>query len=190
MDTEASILVNGIQQRGDAEAWNQFLRQYSPLIESWCRRNGLSAEDSADLTQDVFTRLVEKLAEFEHDPKKSFRAWLSTLAINLWRDRCKLRATRPLRGDPAGLHALIAPDDSAEREEVEFRRHLVARALQVMRKDFHATTWHAFWEHGVKGRPAREVGQESGLSENSVYAARFRVLRRLKEELYGKMWEL
>ena len=37
----------------------------------------------------------------------------------------------------------------------------------------------------MQGRPAAEVARELGLSENAVYIARCRVLRRLRQELGG-----
>jgi RNA polymerase sigma-70 factor (ECF subfamily) len=76
-------------------------------------------------------------------------------------------------------------DDLAERIDDEFRAHLARRALQVMQTDFQPTTWKACWECAALGRPAAEVAAELGLSVNAVYAACFRVLGRLRQELRG-----
>jgi DNA-directed RNA polymerase specialized sigma24 family protein len=37
----------------------------------------------------------------------------------------------------------------------------------------------------VEGRSASEAGQELGLAPNAVHQAKFRVLRRLREEMAG-----
>jgi RNA polymerase sigma-70 factor (ECF subfamily) len=54
-----------------------------------------------------------------------------------------------------------------------------------MQAEFSAATWKACWECVVEGRPAAEVAAELGISENAVYLARCRVLRRLRRELDG-----
>ncbi len=54
-----------------------------------------------------------------------------------------------------------------------------------MQADFEPTTWKACWEHIVSGRSAAEVGRELGLTEGAVYVAKYRVLRRLRENLQG-----
>ena len=58
-------------------------------------------------------------------------------------------------------------------------------ALKVMRAEFETTTWQACWEFVVSGRPAAEVAKELGLSVAVVYSAKYRVLRRLRQELEG-----
>jgi RNA polymerase sigma-70 factor (ECF subfamily) len=54
-----------------------------------------------------------------------------------------------------------------------------------MQTDFQPTTWRACWEVAAVGRPATDVAAELGLSVNAVYAACFRVLGRLRQELRG-----
>jgi len=61
----------------------------------------------------------------------------------------------------------------------------VGRALELMRADFQPVTWQACWEFVVRDRPAAEVAAELGITINTVYLAKSRVLRRLREELAG-----
>jgi RNA polymerase sigma-70 factor (ECF subfamily) len=70
-------------------------------------------------------------------------------------------------------------------EEAEYRRLLVGRALDVIRRDFNETTWAAFHGLMVEGRSAADVAAELGMSVNAVWLARHRVVRRLREELDG-----
>lgn len=64
-------------------------------------------------------------------------------------------------------------------------KYLIRRALELMRTDFADATWQACWELTVGGRKAAEVGQMLGMTEASVYAAKCRVIRRLREEMQG-----
>ena len=184
MDTTPVSLLQRVCQRRDQQDWDRFVRLYSPLIYSWGRRCGLQAADSADLTQDVFTTLFQKLPQFTYDGHKSFRSWLRTVTLNHWRDRHRRIATRPLPGDDQRLAELEAAGISA-LEEGEYREHLVSQALRIMQSDFQPLTWQAFWEHGVLGRPAAEVAKQLGLTVAAVYCAKLRVLSRLRLELHG-----
>lgn len=84
-----------------------------------------------------------------------------------------------------GLDGVPVPDPAEVADEEEYRRYLVGRALRVIQADFQAPTWRAFWECTVVGRPAQEVAAEVGLSAAAVYAAKARVLRRLRQDLAG-----
>lgn len=185
MDTTPITLLERACRRVDQEAWVRLVELYSPLIFDWGRRCGLQPADSADLTQDVFATLFQKLPEFTYDRHKSFRAWLYTVTLNHWRDRRRRIATRALPGDDEALAELEEADAVSLLAEDEYRRHLVGRALQIMKADFQPVTWQAFWEHGVQGRPAANVAAELGLSLAGVYGAKFRVVTRLRQELQG-----
>ena len=185
METTPVSLLERVRKHWDQEAWGRFVALYSPLIFSWGRRCGLQAADSADLTQDVFTTLFQRLPEFTYDRHRSFRAWLHTVTVNHWRDRLRRAGTRPLPGDDRRLADLEVDGEISALQEDEYRQHLVGRALQIMQADFQPATWKAFWEHGVVGRPALEVANELGLTLLAVYSAKSRVLNRLRQELQG-----
>ncbi|HVS38794.1 MAG TPA: sigma-70 family RNA polymerase sigma factor, partial [Gemmataceae bacterium] len=70
-------------------------------------------------------------------------------------------------------------------EEAEYRRHVVRQALQALRPEFPDRVWQAFWRYAVEGKEAGDVAASLGLRVGSVYAAKSRVLTRLREELAG-----
>src|SRR5262245_18784462 len=184
--TPVSLLArlrDSVQQERAAAAWAEFVELYTPLLYSWTTRLGVQPCDAADLVQDVFVVLLRTLPSFEYDPRKSFRAWLRTVFMNHWRDRERRAGAASRRTAEVALDLLPGPDQADEIEEAEYRRHLVRRSLEVMRREFRPSTWQACWEHAVNGRPAGEVARQLGLSVNAVYVARSRVLRRLREYL-------
>src|SRR2546421_13117696 len=73
MDTPASLLER-LRQPAAPAAWNRFVELYTPVLYAWTRRLGLQPADAADLVQDVFTILVQKLPTFQYDKQKSFHA--------------------------------------------------------------------------------------------------------------------
>ena len=49
--------------------------------------------------------------------------------------------------------------------------------------EFTPTTWRAFWQTAVDGRPPVEVASELGISVGTLYIARSRVLARIKKRI-------
>jgi RNA polymerase sigma-70 factor, ECF subfamily len=184
MYTTLPSLLERIAADPNREAWQQFVDLYTPLLFGWTRRLGLPEHDASDLVQDIFTVLVEKLPAFRYDPQQSFRAWLRTVLLNRWRNRCRQRSYQTTPGG-ADLEDVPGRPDPYFFEEEEYRQALVSRALALMQAEFQPVTWKACWEFVVRDRPAAEVAAELGITVNAVYLAKSRVLRRLREQLHG-----
>jgi RNA polymerase sigma-70 factor (ECF subfamily) len=186
MDPSTPVsLLERLRRPDDADAWGRFVHLYTPLLYRWALRTGLQAADAADLVQDTFAILIRELPQFRYDPGRSFHRWLYTVLRNGWRDGRKRRPVPQPVGDDPALAAAAAPDELDAWIDDEFRADLVRRALQVMQADFQPATWRACWEVVVHGRSAADVAAELGLTVGAVYAARFRVLGRLRQELAG-----
>jgi RNA polymerase sigma-70 factor (ECF subfamily) len=184
MNTTPASLLDRLQGSAREADWERFAELYTPLLYGWARASGLNAEDAADLVQDVFTLLVRKLPEFRYDPQRSFRGWLKTVLLNRRRETAR-RPTVPTVPD---LQDVAHPSDADGPLGLERREHqewLTARALQLMQREFEPATWRACWAQVVEGRPAAEVAAELGLTTGAAYAAKSRVLRRLRRELRG-----
>ena len=167
----------------DSTAWPQFVALYTPLIHHWARQFGLKADDAADLVQDVFAVTVRRLQTFEYRNGESFRGWLRTVTHNHWKRK---RCTRtPLTvGELAEL-----PDPAFEpsrpEEDREYARILVGRGMELIRGEFSEASWNAFQLHVLQSMPAREAAAQLGLQVGTVYAAKSRILVRLRDVLNG-----
>jgi RNA polymerase sigma-70 factor (ECF subfamily) len=184
-NTPASLLER--LRRPDEGAWPRFVELYTPLLYFWSCRMGLQADDAADLVQDVFAVLLQKLPEFRYAKNKSFRSWLRTLTLNRWRDNLRRKAAALRGAGDAGLETVAIPDAAEALWEQEYREHLAGRAAEVMKAEFQPATWQAFWRLVVEGQSGAEVAAALGLSIEAVYAAKSRVLRRLRQELDGML---
>jgi RNA polymerase sigma-70 factor (ECF subfamily) len=184
--TPASLLER-LRDEFDPDAWSRFVALYTPLIYAWGRRVGLQDQDAADLVQDVFATLIQVLPTFEYDRQKSFRRWLRTVTLNQWRNKQKQWNEKMPRGPGDAVNHLAAPDALEAFWDAEYQKHIVTRALAVMRADFEERTWRACWEVVVADRPAADVATELGITVGAVYAAKFRVLERLRAELRGML---
>jgi RNA polymerase sigma-70 factor (ECF subfamily) len=183
MHSTSASLLERLAGGADPASWDRFVTLYTPLLMKWCRRLGLCEPDAADFTQDVFVILLQHLPEFRYDPSRSFRAWLKTVLMNVWRKHQRKAARAPaLGGDPD----LIPDTDPAQFvDEADHRDFLIRRALAVAKTDFEPATWSICWEFLVHDRPAAEVAVQFGVTENAVYLAKSRVLRHLRTELAG-----
>jgi RNA polymerase sigma-70 factor (ECF subfamily) len=181
MKTPVSLLER-LRMPAQEKAWERFVELYTPLLYHWARRTGCQESDALDLVQEVLTLLVRKLPEFSYDRNKSFRGWLRTVALNCWRN-LRRRAVVPREENAPDLADLAAPASDDPFWEVEYRRQLVKRALELMRAEFQPATWQACWRCVVDDRPAAEVARELGISTGAVYMAKSRVLSRLRKEL-------
>jgi RNA polymerase sigma-70 factor (ECF subfamily) len=57
--------------------------------------------------------------------------------------------------------------------------------MKIIQPEYSPAMWKACWEYMVAGRPAAQVAAESAMTKNSLYLAKSRMLRRLREVLEG-----
>lgn len=185
MQTTSTNLLTRLRSAPEPDAWNRFADLYTPLLYYWARRLGLAEADAADLVQDVFVKLVQKLPDFRYEPSQSFRSWLRTVLVNQWRTNHRRPVPVPSGGGDRTLEEVPAPDDVEAFGEAEYQHYVAQRALRLMQAQFQPTTWKACWMQVVDGRSAADVAAELGISEGAAWVAKCRVLRRLRQELAG-----
>ncbi|MFO0877613.1 MAG: sigma-70 family RNA polymerase sigma factor [Gemmataceae bacterium] len=185
MDSTPPSLLQQLRDPGRPEAWTRFVDLYTPMLYAWTKRLGWQEADRADLVQEVLVRLYRVLPTFQYDRQGSFRRWLNTVLRNLARDLARKRHDSP--GGDGLPEALDGADPAVEVAEADFLRHLAGRAARLIQAEFTPATYQAFWATVVEDRPVNEVAAQLGLSVNSVYLARSRVLARLRHELDGML---
>jgi len=171
------------------EAWRRLVHLFGPLVYQWCRRQGLQAADATDVGQEVFRVVACRIGRFRRDrPADTFRGWLWTITRSKIADHWRRRERQPQA--TGGSTAQIRLDELAAAEpagpppsDPPTESSLYQRGLQLIQDEFTERTWKAFWRVAVDGRSPAEVAAETGLSVNSVYLAKSRVLHRLREEL-------
>lgn len=177
MDSTPISLLKRASSGNDPEAWGKLVDLLLPKMLDWSKRFNLNPCDRDDIIQDLFIYLLQKLPEFQYDPKKTFLGWLRTLLnhriIDLFRGR-------RFHGSIDGY----APEetDLPQLEEEEFQAWIYERALELSRSQFSEKTWKAFWLHAIQGIPAAEVASELELKISSVYVAKQRVQTYLRNE--------
>lgn len=185
--TSSSLIAR--VRRYDQTAWERFADLYTPLVYTWARRGGLREADASDVVQEVFRSVSSKIGGFGdgHDGS-SFRAWLWAITRNQVRLHHRKHAGRPeaIGGSEAAQRLKAIPewvDDTEAPPNTDDRLMLLHRALRLIRNDFQDQTWEAFWRVAIDGESATEVAARLGMRASAVRQAKYRVLRRLAEEV-------
>jgi RNA polymerase sigma factor (sigma-70 family) len=184
--TRPSLLVR-LRDARDADAWQEFVKLYAPLVHGFARKRGLQDADAADLTQDVLRAVAGSVGRLDYDPGRgSFRGWLFTIALHKLHDfLAGKKGCCQGSGDTAVQarleeQAAPSPEDAALWDQ-EYDQRLLARAVEQVRACCHEATWQAFRQTALEGKKARDVAATLGMSVASVYVAKSRVLGLLKK---------
>lgn len=166
-------------------AWSRLVTTFGGIVYRWCRTSGVSESDAADVVQEVFIGVARGLPDFQRQKEQgSFRAWLATITRNCVRDHFRRVAKRQAAAGGTDawrrLQQQAAPLESTICSDA-VEGSIVQGVLQVVQAEFEPTTWQAFWRTTVEAQSPAEVAAHTGLSLASVYQAKSRVLRRLRQ---------
>jgi RNA polymerase sigma factor (sigma-70 family) len=178
LSTHASLLAR-VAAGADASAWTEFAERYRGLIRGYGLRRGLQPADADDFAQDVFVALTTALRGFEYDSAKgSFRGFLRTIAVRALGRR--FRDTRPTADPMVAEETLEDAATPDEEWETEWRQYHLREAMRHIQAECRASDLLAFEMLTRDGRDAKGVAAELGISIDSAYQAKSRILKRLR----------
>lgn len=188
-DSQTRVTLLGRLHRSpdDPAAWAEFVAHYGSKVHVWCRGWGLQNADADDITQAVLLKLATKLREFRYDPAQSFRGWLKTIAHHTWKDQVE-RHARPGRGSgDSGVFDLLDAVESrrslAHCLEDAFDQELLREAMARVQLRVEWRTWEAFRLLAVENWSGADAAQHLGMKVATVFVARSKVQRMLREEI-------
>ncbi|NBV45505.1 MAG: sigma-70 family RNA polymerase sigma factor [Planctomycetia bacterium] len=164
----------------DEGAWQEFVQRYEPRIRSFCLTIPLQAADADDVAQTVLLKMVRRMRDFEYDPAGSFRAWLRTVINNALADFLDERRRRS-DGIVPLLEGVVAMESLAREVEEEFDRELLEAALADVRQRVPASQWEAFRMTSLDGLSGAEAAQRLGMPVATVYTAKSKVRKLVRE---------
>jgi RNA polymerase sigma factor (sigma-70 family) len=187
-ETRASLLIR-LRQPGNQEAWREFASLYEPLIYRLAARKGFQHADAQDLLQDVLVAIAKGIDRLEMGADKGrFRGWLFRITRNLIVNAFEKRQRLISGSGDSDICERLAQEPALSAQEqtvyiLEFRRELFHWAARSIRPEFQPPTWNLFWRTSVEGEPIAGTARELGLSIGAAYAARCRVLTRLRKKI-------
>jgi RNA polymerase sigma factor (sigma-70 family) len=108
-DSELVAAIRG--DRPDEEALDELARRHWQALFARCQLMTLHRETAADVAQEAWCRLLRSRGNLR--PDGNFAAYLGTIALNIWRDRCRAetRAEGMAERRMASLDASVADVD-------------------------------------------------------------------------------
>jgi RNA polymerase sigma-70 factor (ECF subfamily) len=190
VSTSPTLLRNLVNPRNDETAWRTFVERYQPLIQRWCRWDGLNHDQAEEVCAAVLAKLVTALrTTYTYDPARRFRGWLRVVVANHVITFRRVIAAHPggvASGDPEDHRRLQELPDAVDpdplEDELEGVLGQAEQAVARVRRRVAERTWQAFWRTAIDREPARDVAQGLGMTVASVYVAKNRVGRFLREE--------
>jgi RNA polymerase sigma-70 factor (ECF subfamily) len=171
-------------------AWTLMVRLYTPLLHYWCGTFGLRGLDTENVAQEVFQAAAANLANFRRESDKdTFRGWLRGITRHkvLLHFRRQGRHPQATGGEAAWaeLQEIEAPPTDLPGAEVDTQERdtLHWQALELVKAEFGVRTWQMFWRTAIEGRSLADLSDELGVTPAAVRMAKYRVLRRLKQNL-------
>jgi RNA polymerase sigma-70 factor (ECF subfamily) len=183
-DTRYSLLTR-LAEPHDFAAWVEFLETYEGAVLRYCRSRGLQESDARDVVQEVLLAVHHAVNDWRPTGREgSFRNWLLRTTHNLCLKslRGQTRRDRALGGSGEILNSLTARSDQVSEND-EWRRWAFFWAAEQVEREILPVTWQAFVLTAVRGEPPTEVARRLNLRVGSVYAAKCRVLSRIRERI-------
>ena len=170
---------------GDETAWTEFFHRYETAVADIGRYKGLAPDECTDLVQNVMIRFHRKIeAGFKYDPSLAkFRTFFSALVKGCVYD---LLRRRKKRGVP--LDRIEVEDDDSRPDELldmalleKWRSILREEAMLELAQRVDEKTFQAFELYALESKPVKETAELVGISVNSVYVAKTRCIKILRE---------
>jgi RNA polymerase sigma-70 factor (ECF subfamily) len=187
-DRPIDSAVRDVQQDTDDDtAWVRLVYRYQGQITIWCQKLGLQLADAENVTQEVLVRLTKKIHLY--DPKKApFATWLRRVTVHVCRNYLRKQTKAATgSGDTDQMLRLQEVQDVAEsfwdRVNQEADRALLAAALERTKDKVSDDAWRMFELAAIQKIPGGKVAEMLGVSAQSVYSARHRVMLVLRDQL-------
>lgn len=168
-------------RRGDEAAWEKLVHRYQRLIYTIPQRAGLNEDQAAEVFQEVFTTLFEKMDEI-HQPDR-LQAWLVTTARRkTWRIISRARPLQQASYDDEVMDdsLLELPDNTPLPDDVMTRleeQHRVRTAFAELDERCQKLLTMLYYEAEPPAYSA--IAAILGTPEGSIGPTRARCLKKL-----------
>jgi RNA polymerase sigma-70 factor (ECF subfamily) len=169
------------------QAWDRFYRTYARVLRRMATEFRLDREETEDVIQEVWARIIGHFAQFEQQVGSSgFRGWLYTLIRNRALDLIRWKARHPIwrLARTSEQREPIDPGPGpADEGEARGDCELVHLLLAHLQKKVSATNYRLLHMRWLEGRPVADVAFSLNLSQRQVVYRQQRVLRKLRATL-------
>ena len=172
-------------QNGEEIAWSEFYDRYKGIIRAVGSLYHFSEDEQDDLLQRVMVKFFANAKTYVYrEGKVKFRTYFARIIRSEAVDAIRSNAAR--KNSEEYLLSLKTEDDSFEKEFLnEWRKTVLAEALEELRSRVKFKTYQAFQLYGLQNRPAKDVAALLEISEHQVHVAKNRCTEMMKEIIAG-----
>ena len=168
-------------QNGEEIAWSEFYDRYKGIIRAVGSLYHFNEDEQDDLLQRVMVKFFANAKTYVYrQGEVKFRTYLARIIRSEAVDTIRSNAAQRNAEESAWMFKI--EDDSFEEEFMnEWRKAVLAEALEELRSRVKFKTYQAFQLYGLQNRPSKDVAALLEISEHQVHVAKSRCAEMLKE---------
>lgn len=176
-----TTILDGLRDPGNKTVWDQYVERYRPLLLGFCERLGLNGEDAEDVAQASLLAFSQSYVAGRYDRERGrLRDWLYGIVKNHVKSAWRGRGGPEVQAS-SGLPEPSAREDLDQLWEEEWRDAVLGQCLTVIQNEVEEQTYRAFELFALEELSAEEVADQLGITRNTVYGAKRRILERMRE---------
>lgn len=181
-----STILNDLRDYENHAAWERFVGRFRRPIHGFARTAGLSDADADEVAQEALIAFAQAYREGGYDPARGrLSAWLFGILYNHIRRHRQKAARQAARATPVDRTTFWRelPAEAAARTEWdrEWEQAVWAECVERVRSEFEPITLAAFEAVVRDELPANDAAKKLGVPVKTVYNAKHRVLKRIRE---------
>jgi RNA polymerase sigma-70 factor (ECF subfamily) len=190
----STTLLEAIKNGEDPCAWELFTSRYRPMIVSFANRLGLNTADSEDIAQETLLAFLKSYREDQYDRQKGrLRSWLFSVArcnvIDVQRKKAREYVFQDNSNATGFLTGVESPDRLKAIWDEEWKRAIIQACLEEIARHVTPQTIEIFKLSVLKEWTVEAIVKHLGITSNTVYIAKNRVLKKFRE-LRAEMEEI
>ena len=170
---EQNLFINQLKQK-NTQALESLVREYKDKVFHVCTGYLQNTHDAADVTQEVFIKVLEKIDQYKGNSKIS--TWIIRIAINLSLNHLRDNKKRLMQEEISDTYCTSYSNDSFQTKEI---RKVLRRAIYSLpdkQKKVFILNYYLDLSY-------KEISDLTDFSISSIESLLFRARRKLRELL-------
>lgn len=168
------------------QAWDLFYQTYTDVLRRMAAEFHLDAQESEDLVQEVWARVIVNLSEFQwREHGAGLRGWLFTMIRNQAMNLLRQKSRRPAKlANSMDMRDVVDPGPGpAEQWEACWDRELLRYLIAELAKEVSPLNHQLLVLRWLEERSLAETATVLNLSEKQVTYRQHRLFRKLRAAL-------
>lgn len=176
-----TTILHDLRDYSNQSAWERLAARFRRPIVRFAREMGLSASDADDVAQETLLAFAEAFRRDGYDPQRGrLSKWLFGIAFRQALAARRKRNRAEHDGESALQH--VSDENSATLAwDREWEQAMLGECLERVRGEFESATYAAFALTVIEGAEAADAARQLNVPLKSVYNAKHRVLKRIRE---------